>query len=83
MDIYLKVLLDIGDKIIAEEIQEILEESNIFSILDSDNPASSILSIYSGINAIENITIRVNKNDYQNAVEILSKTQYKDLLDNT
>jgi len=76
----LKVLLEIGDKVVAEDIQRILEESNIYSILDSDNPASSVLNIYSGLNAIENLAIRVNNNDYLKAIEAIRKSHYKDLL---
>jgi len=73
-------IVEIGDKVVAEDIQRILEESNIYSILDSDNPASSVLNIYSGLNAIENLAIRVNNNDYLKAIEAIRKSHYKDLL---
>ena len=78
----LRILLEISDRIVAEDIQSILEESGIYSILDSDHPASSVISIYSGLNTIENITLRVNNDDFQKSIEVLSMTQYKDLLSN-
>ena len=78
----IKVLLEISDKIIAEEIQRVLEESNIYSILESDNPASSLLNVYFGPNTNENISLMVNQNDYQKAFEVISNTSYKDLLSN-
>jgi hypothetical protein len=76
----LKILLETDDRVIAEDIQRILEESGIYSILNSDNAASSILSIYSGLNAGENIILRVNNNDFPKALEVLSRSQYKNLL---
>ena len=78
----IKVLLEISNKIIAEEIQRVLKESNIYSILESDNPASSLLNVYFGPNTNENISLMVNQNDYQKAFEVISNTSYKDLLSN-
>ena len=83
METDLKVLLEIGDRIIAEDIQHLLEESNLYTLLDSDNAASSILTAYSGLNAIENLTLWVNIDDYQKAIEILLLSPYSDLIGNT
>ena len=58
-----------------------LEESEIYTMLVSDNPASSILTTYSGMNPVECIDIQLNKNDYQRAVEILIDSPYKELLE--
>jgi len=77
----LRLLISIEDRVIAEDIQSILEESEIYTMLVSDNPASSILTTYSGLNPIERIDIQINKNDYQRAIEILIDSQYKELLD--
>ena len=77
----LRLLISIEDRIIAEDIQNILEESEIYTMLVSDNPASSILTTYSGLNPIERIDIQINKNDYQRAIEILIDSPYKELLD--
>jgi hypothetical protein len=74
------ILLEVTDSTLAEDIQQILEESAIYSIIASDNPASSLLNIYSGLNPSENITIKVNKDDYQKAVDIINHSIYKDLL---
>ena len=78
----LTTLLEIDDMIIAEDIQRVLEDSQIFTMLVSDHPASSVLNIYSGQNPSENLSIRINKNDYLKAIEILKNTAYKDLLPN-
>ena len=77
----LRILLSIEDRIIAEDIQNMLEESEIYTMLVSDNPASSILTTYSGMNPVECIDIQLNKNDYQRAVEILIDSPYKELLE--
>ena len=77
----LRLLISIEDRIIAEDIQNILEESEIYTMLVSDNPASSILTTYSGLNPIERIDIQINKNDYQRAIEIINASPYKELLD--
>jgi len=79
----LRLLLSIEDRIIAEDIQNMLEESEIYTMLVSDNPASSILTTYSGINPLESIDIQINKNDYQRAIEILIDSPYKELVDIT
>lgn len=78
----LTILLEINDMIIAEDIQRVLEDSQIYSVLVSDNPASSVLNVYSGFNPIENVSIQINKNDYQKAVKIINNSAYKDLLTN-
>lgn len=80
MDNDLTILLETTDRVIAEDIQVLLEDSQIYSLLASDNPASSVLSIYLGSNPIENVSIQVNKKDYQKAVEIISNSAYKDLV---
>ena len=46
-----------------------------------DNPASSILTTYMGFNPVESIDIQINKEDYVRAIEILSDSSYKELLD--
>ena len=75
-----KLLLTIDDRIIIEEIQRILEDSNIFSVVLSDNPASSAMNSFMGSSPLENLDLIVNIEDYDKAVEILSKSQYKDLI---
>ena len=76
------ILLETSDMVIAEDIKSLLEESQIYSILVSDNPASSILNVYSGFNPAENVSIRINVKDYQQALELLKNSVYKDLLTN-
>jgi len=78
----LRILLSIEDRVIAADIQSVLEESGIYTLLVSDNPALSVLSTYMGSNPAERIDIQININDYQRAVEILNDSPYKDLVDN-
>ena len=82
MDKDLTSLIEIDDRIIAEDIQRVLEDSQIFSLLVSDNPASSVINVYSGLNPTENIIIQINQKDYQKAIEILKNSTYNDLLTN-
>ena len=79
----LRLLLSIEDRVIAEDIQNMLEESEIYSLLVSDNPASSILTSYTGFNPAESIGIQINKDDYQRAIEILIDSPYKELVDSS
>ena len=69
----LKVLLSTEDRVIAEDIQSILEEHDIYTMLVSDNPASSVIGIYMGSSAMEMIDIQINEEDYKKAVEILNE----------
>ena len=80
MDPDIKLLLVVNNRLIAEEIQGILEESNIFSSMESDNPASSLLNVYFGPNTNETIRLFVNVNDHNKALEVIGKSQYNDLL---
>ena len=77
----LRILLSIDDRFIAEDIQRFLEESGIYTMLVSDNPASSVLGSYTGLNPTENIDIQINIDDYKRAVEILKDSQYNELVD--
>ena len=79
----LRLLLSIEDRVIAEDIQGLLEESEIYTMLVSDNPASSIMTSYTGFNPAESIGIQINKEDYQRAIEILNESPYKGLVDNS
>ena len=69
----LRGLLSTEDRVIAEDIQSILEEHDIYTMLVSDNPASSVIGIYMGSSAMETIDIQINEEDYQRAVEILNE----------
>ena len=69
----LRVLLSTEDRVTAEDIQSILEEHDIYTMLVSDNPASSVIGIYMGSSAMETIDIQINNEDYQRAVEILNE----------
>ena len=75
-----KLLLTIDDRIIIEEIQRILEDSNIYCVVVSDNPASSAINSFMGSTPSENLDLILNIEDFDNAVDILSKSQYKDLI---
>ena len=76
----LRLLVSIEDRGIAEEIRSFLEEFEIYTMLVSDNPASSYISTNFGFSPIESIDIQINKDDYQRAIEILIESPYKDLI---
>ena len=73
-------LLRTDDMVVAEDIQRLLEESHIYTLLLSDNPAASAFSAYSGIRPMESITIQINKTDHPQAIEILKGGPYAELL---
>ena len=76
----LKTLLTVDDRLIAEDIQAILEEHEIYTILFSDNSAASIISTYSGLNPIESIELKTTILDYPKAIEIVLESQYNELV---
>lgn len=76
----LKLLVSIKDRVIAEDIQSILEEFKIYTLLVTDNPASSYISAYIGSHPAECIDIQINKDDYLHAIEILNDGPYKELV---
>ncbi len=78
----LRLLISTEDRVIAEDMQRVLEEFEIYTMLVSDNPASSFLSTYFGLNPTESIDVQINKNDYQRAIEILNDSPYKKLINN-
>ena len=77
----IRLLLSIEDRAIAEDIQSFLEESGIYTLLVSDNPASSVMSTYMGLNPTESVDIQININDYQRAVGLLNDSPYRELVD--
>ena len=78
----LRLLLSMEDRVLAEDIQSFLEESDIYTMLVSDNPASSVLGSYTGLNPTENIDIQINIEDYRRAIEILTDSPYKEIVEN-
>lgn len=77
----LRLLVSTGDRVITENIKNLLEESDIFTLLVSDNPASSYLNTYFGINPAETIDIKISNNDFQRAIEIINESPYKEFID--
>ncbi len=76
----LKLLLVAPDKGTANEIQRLLESGGVYCIQMSDNPASSLMSVYSPATVVENIAIKVHRDDVSQAVEIIDGTLYGTLL---
>ena len=75
-----KQLLETSDRPIAEEVQRFLDDNGIYTMLVSDNPASSVMNTYMGAPPSEKITMMINHADYQAAVRILSSSRYMSLL---
>jgi len=76
----IKPLLAVEDKVIADEIKRILEEAGIYSLLESDNPASSFHQVYMGSAARENITLSVTLDSFEAAQKVIQEHGYQDLL---
>jgi len=76
----LKQLLTVTNRAFAEEIQHYLESKSIICLLESDNPASSVLNLYMGSSAIESITIFVHTSVFAQAVDFIKKSPYKKIL---
>lgn len=74
-----QALLKTDDRIMAEDIKSLLEESEIYSLLRSDNPAASIMTAYTG-STLEGITIIVNKDEYLKAKEIIQNSPFIDVV---
>lgn len=75
-----KILLQIDDMVIAEDIQRLLDDEQIYVVLESDHPASSVLNIYSGIRSSENVRIIVNEDDFLRAVEVVKSSPFRDFI---
>ncbi len=78
----LRLLISTGERGLAEEVKSYLEEFEIYTMMVSDNPASSYIGVYFGFNPTESIDIQINKDDYQKAIEILHKSPYEELVEN-
>lgn len=76
-----RILATIEDRITAEDMQRILEEASIYTMLESDNPASSALNAYTGSHPAETVKLVVNINDFDKAKEVLSNSPYIDLIE--
>lgn len=76
----IRLLASIPGRVIAEEIQRLLEASGIYTVLVSDNPASSVLNAHMGSYPMETIHIRINSKEYQQAIEILANGPYEELV---
>lgn len=74
-----QALLKTDDRIMAEDIKSLLEESEIYSLLRSDNAAGSIMTAYVG-SALEGITIIVNTDEYLKAKEIIQNSPFVDVV---
>jgi len=71
-----QILLKTDDRVMAEDIRSLLEESDIFTLLRSDNPASSVMGVYVGVNPLEGITMIVNVDEYLKAKEIIQNSPF-------
>lgn len=76
----LRELLIIPDRPLAEEIQREMEEAGIYSLLQSDNPAASVMSIFGGPHVSESITILVHEDLYDQAIGFIESSPYWELL---
>jgi len=75
-------LLQIDNIVLARDIQNYLREKGINSIIESDNPASSVMNVYTGMNVIETISVFVKESDLNSALQILKGSPYQDFIEN-
>jgi len=75
-----QVLLTLQDRTLAEEIQQYLDGSGIYTLLVSDNPSSSVMKAMMGSGPMEKIEIHVNTDDHARAVEVMKDSPYKSLM---
>jgi hypothetical protein len=73
----LKLLLELDSMLYAKEVKQTLEEIGIYSTLESDNPASSLMNVYTGDTSSETVRVIVHVNDYENAKSALLGTFYE------
>ena len=76
----IQILLKTDDRMMAEDIRSLLEESDIYTLLRSDHPASSVMGAYVGFQPMEGITMMVNTDEYDKAKEIIENSLFKELV---
>ncbi len=76
----IKTLVKVPDKVLAEEIQRLLEERGVYSLLHSDDPAESVMNAYLGSSFKSCYTIQINIDDIPNARSIIEENGYNDFL---
>ena len=75
-----KILLKTDDRMMAEDIRSLLEESDIYTLLRSDHPASSAMGAYVGFQPMEGISMIVNIVEYDKAREIIENSSFKEVV---
>ncbi len=75
-----RILLSTDDRVMAEDIKSLLIESEIYTLLRSDNPASSIMGAYIGVNPLEGITMIVNVDEYEKAKKIIQTSLFAEVV---
>lgn len=72
------VLLTHDDRVMMEDIQQILEQSGIFSVLASDHAAASVMNAYMGSSPAESLMLLIHVKDADKARKILSEGPYSE-----
>lgn len=75
-----RILLKTDDRIMAEDIKSLLEESAIYTLIRSDNPASSIMGAYMGSRPAEGLSMFVNLDEYEKAREIIANSPFAEVV---
>ena len=74
------VLLMADNMIVAQDIKQYLEEKGVYTLIESDNPASSVMNVYTGMNAIESISIKIVASEFARAIKLLEASPYSDYI---
>ncbi len=74
------VLLMADNMMVAQDIRQYLEEEGVYTLIESDNPASSVMNVYTGMNAIESISIKIVASEFERAIELLEASPFSDYI---
>ena len=75
-----RFLLKTDDSIMAEDIKRFIEESNIYTLIQNDKPASSVMGGYVDFNPMEVSTIIVQVLGYSKAKEIIQNSPFAEVV---
>lgn len=80
METEIKDLMKLTNRTIAQEVQHLLEEHGIYSLIESDHPASSLMAVYSRMNVIEDLVVKVHRDDEMGARSVIVAGGYEEYL---
>jgi len=74
------VLCIVDNMIVAQDMRRYLEEKGIYTLIESDNPASSVMNVYTGMNAFESISIKIVASEFEKACNALESSPFSEYM---